>query len=158
MPENIKCCKHLTIVDASVNPLGKWVFIWISSTCMKYELLAMMLRLVVCGSIHIVVVLPMSTSLTPMLLLVQSWPATTSCKHGFGVLCPCRLMVVYDIFPPSNLASRDITCTEWDWQYNPQKCHDPQCIDKRHANPKPCLEIWNRWSESSAWKYVHVQF
>ena len=25
VPDNIKCCKYLRVIDASVNPLGKWV-------------------------------------------------------------------------------------------------------------------------------------
>ena len=45
-----------------------------------------------------------------------------SCWHGFNpylcqyvsrVSCPCGLTVVYEISPSLNLASRDITCTEW---------------------------------------------
>ena len=33
-------------------------------------------------------------------------------QHASRVPSPCELMVVYKLFPPLNLVSRDIACTE----------------------------------------------
>ena len=69
----------------------------------------------VARSVDIVVVLPMSTS----------WMHAYAGAHGFDpelrqyasrVPCPCGLTVVHKISPPLNLASRDITCAEWNRQ------------------------------------------
>ena len=62
------------------------------------------------GSVDIVVVLPMSKSLAPML-------NTELRQYASRVpSCPCGLMVVYEIAPPLQLASRDIACTDWNRQ------------------------------------------
>ena len=43
--------------------------------------------------------------------------------HGFS--CPCGLTVVNDIFPPLNLASRDIACTDlYSIMFDIYSCHD----------------------------------
>ena len=69
---------------------------------------------VVRGLIDVVVVLPMSTSWTTMLARAGSILSCASIASR--VPSPCGLTVVYKNFPPLNLASRDMACTEWNRQ------------------------------------------
>ena len=61
---------------------------------------------VVCGSMDIVVVFPMSTSCSPM--LAHACSILSCASYASRMQCPCGLTVVYNISPPLNLASRDI--------------------------------------------------